>query len=95
MQQGEEEQQVNLDDEEEEPEVLDLENPSFDVRSAEDIPAEPSNTDIVDKMEFEEDTSASAADTLSQRSSCALPWAILSIELLWLAFTCRIVQLIC
>jgi hypothetical protein len=51
--------------------VLDLENPSFDVRSADELPSQPPPTDIVDKMEFEEDTSAteSGSQTLSQRSS--------------------------
>lgn len=71
--QGEEDQHVHLEEDEEEPEVLDLESPAFDIRSPEELPAQPSQTDIVDKMEFEaEDTSTSATGTLSQRSSCAL-----------------------
>ncbi len=67
LQDQEEEEQVDLDDEEE-PEVLDIDNPSFDMRSPEELPSQPAQTDLVDSMEFEEDTSLT--ETMSQRSSC-------------------------
>ncbi len=61
---------VNLDTDDEEPEVLDLENPSFDIRSADELPAQEAQTDIVDRLEFEQDTLSS--NPPSSRSQCAL-----------------------
>ncbi len=40
---------------EDEPEVLDLENPNFDIRSHEETPASPIPQDQIDKLEFAAD----------------------------------------
>lgn len=70
MQNGEE-MIIDSGDDEDEPEVLDLENPAFDVRSPDELPAEAVQTDIVDRLEFEEDTPSSNPPS-THSSLCAL-----------------------
>lgn len=63
---------INLDDDEDEPEVLDLENPAFDIRSADELPAQTPLTDLVDRLQFEEDSNnTNAPSSRSQASQCA------------------------
>ncbi len=61
-----------MNDDESEPEVLDLENPAFDIRLADELPAQPPKMDLVDRLEFEEDAAASniPSSRLSQASQC-------------------------
>ena len=48
---------------EDEPEVLDLENPNFDIRSHDETPAGPVPQDEIDELEFAADEEDPAAQT--------------------------------
>ncbi|EIE21844.1 hypothetical protein COCSUDRAFT_56295 [Coccomyxa subellipsoidea C-169] len=64
---------IDMNDDESEPEVLDLENPAFDIRLADELPAQPPKMDLVDRLEFEEDAAASnvPSSRLSQASQAS------------------------
>lgn len=52
--------------------MLDLENPAFDIRSADELPAQTPLTDLVDRLQFEEDSNnTNAPSSRSQASQCA------------------------
>ncbi len=75
---------VNMETDEEEPEVLDLENPSFDIRSADELPAQEAQTDIVDRLEFEQDSNPPSSR--SHTSQCGLLCIFLT-KVLYLLFS--------